>query len=130
MRLATPLAIVALAAALLGGCGGSSGDGSDSDTTTAPRASGSSAPAGATAKSCPTRSADAKDLRATGLGCKQGRQLMEEWTHSESCAAPPDSSRSSCSLGPYRCLAAATDRGLTVSCARSGQSVAFTVKRS
>lgn len=128
MRLATPLAIVALAAALLAGCGGSSDDGTGTDTGTAPPANGSSAPAGATAKNCPTHAADTRGLRATGLGCKQARQLMDEWGRSKGCAAPADSSRSSCSLGPYRCLAAATDRGLMVSCARSGESIAFTVK--
>lgn len=129
MRLATPLAIVAMTAALLAGCGGSSDDGAGTGATTAPRAADSSAPAGATAKSCPTNSAETKGLRATGLDCKQARLLIDEWGSSKNCAAPADSSRSSCSLGPYRCLAAATDRGLTVSCARSGQSVAFTVKR-
>jgi hypothetical protein len=129
MRLATPLTIVAISAALLAGCGGSSDDGTGTGATTAPGAADSSAPAGATAKSCPTHSAETKGLRATGLACEQARLLMNEWEKSQSCAAPADSSRSSCSLGYYRCLAAATDRGLTVSCARSGQSVAFTVKR-
>lgn len=129
MRLATPLAIAAVTAALLAGCGGSSDDGTETGATTAPRGGDSSAPAGATAKSCPTHDAETKGLRATGLGCKQARLLMDEWGESKDCAAPAGSSRSSCSLGSYRCLAAATDRGLTVSCARSGQSVAFTVKR-
>lgn len=129
MRLAIPLAIVALFVAVLAGCGDSSGDGSESGATTAPPASGSSAPAGATATSCPTHSTETKGLRATGMDCKRARRLMEEWGRAKDCATPPSASRSSCSLGPYRCLAAATDRGLMVSCARSGQSVAFTVKR-
>jgi ABC-type phosphate transport system substrate-binding protein len=129
MRLATPLAIAAVAATLLASCGGSSDDGTGTGATSAPRAADSSAPAGATAKSCATHGAKTKGLRATGLGCEQARLLIDEWGESEDCAAPAGSSRSACSLGSYRCLAAATDRGLTVSCARSGQSVAFTVRR-
>jgi len=129
MRLATPLAIIVLAAALLAGCGDSSDMASEAGTTPAPQAKGSSAPAGATAKSCQVKSAGTKDLRATGLGCKQARQLVDRWKRSGDCATPPDASRSSCSLAPYRCLAAVTDRGLMVSCARPEESVAFTVKR-
>ena len=125
MRLATPLAIVALAAALLAGCG-SSDEGSE---TGAPPASDSTAPAGASARSCASDSTEVKGLRATGIGCTQARLLVGEWEASASCAAPVGSSRSSCSLGGFRCLAAATDRGLAVSCARSGQSVAFTARR-
>lgn len=121
MRLATAIAIAAVAAALLAGCG----DSSDDDTGTGAK----SAPAGASAKSCPAQDSGTRDLRATGLDCQVARQVAHDWAASEGCAAPANSSRSSCTLGPYRCLATATDRGLTVSCARSGQSVAFTVKR-
>lgn len=120
------MTIIAITAALLAGCG-SSDDGSGTSATTAPRAN--DAPAGAPAKSCPTHSAETRGLRATGLDCGPARLLIDEWGESKSCAAPAGSSRSSCSLGSYRCLATATDRGLAVSCARSGQSVAFTVKR-
>jgi len=127
MRLATPLAIVAVAA-LISGCGGSSDDGTETGATAAPPAT-RSAPAGASAKSCSPHSAEISGLRATGLDCGPARQVMEDWQRSGQCEAPANASRSSCLLGPYRCLATATDRGLTVSCARSGQSIAFTVKR-
>jgi len=126
MRLATPLAIAAVTAALLAGCG-SSDDGTETGASAPP--ADSSAPAGAAAESCATHDSGTRGLRATGLDCGVARHLMNEWAASEGCASPAGSSRSSCSLGPYRCLATATDRGLAVSCARSGQSVAFTVKR-
>lgn len=129
MRLATRLVIVALAAALLSGCGSSSDEGTETAARTSSAADSSSTPVGASAKSCRARSADTRGLRATGVSCKEARRLLADWNASKSCAAPADASRSSCSLGSYRCLAAATDRGLTVSCARSGQSVAFTVRR-
>lgn len=129
MRLATPLAIAVLAAALLAGCGDSSDESTATGATTAPQAGDSSAPAGATATSCATDSDTASALRATGLGCEQARALMADWERSQDCLAPANASRSSCSLGSYRCLATATDRGLVVSCARPGRSLAFTVRR-
>jgi len=46
------------------------------------------------------------------------------------CAPFGGASRSSCSVyGGYRCLGAVTDRGVAVSCARTGSSVAFVAKR-
>jgi hypothetical protein len=126
MRLAVPLAIVVLAVAVLAGCG-SSGDGGGS--TSAPQSSGSSAPAGASAHSCGGQEGPADGLRATGIPCKQAKLLAAAWARNDGCAPADGASRSSCKLeGGYDCLAAVTDRGLAVSCARPGSSVAFTVK--
>lgn len=130
MRLAVPLAIVALTLALLSGCG-SSGDGSNSTSGSqpAPKSSGSTAPAGASAHSCAVQAGSASALRATGIPCKRAKRLAATWARSKGCAPADGASRSSCKLeGDYDCLTAVTDRGLAVSCARPGSSVAFTVK--
>ncbi|MGE0066409.1 MAG: hypothetical protein AB7T48_03560 [Solirubrobacterales bacterium] len=128
MRLALPIAIALLAAALLAGCG-SSEDGSG--TTAAPKSSGQKAPAGASAQECAGRAGAATALRATGLGCKQAKALARAWTHDQGCAPAGGSSRASCTLeGDYDCLAVMTGRGLAVSCARPGRSVAFTIRSS
>ncbi|HEX3734114.1 MAG TPA: hypothetical protein VHU86_03060 [Solirubrobacterales bacterium] len=131
MRLAIPLAIVALAAALLSGCGSSSNEGGSTtgSSTQSPPAKTSTAPIGASAKSCDTYAVDAEALRAAGLSCKEARQVMYGWQRQPACAKPTGASRTSCSTRSYRCLGARTDRGLAVSCARAGESVAFIVKK-
>jgi len=128
MRLATPLAIVALAAAPLSGCGGSSSDESAPSRSTPP-ASTSTAPIGASAKSCDSYAVDAEALRATNVPCDQARQVMYGWQRDPACAKPADASRTSCLTRSYRCLGARTDRGLAVSCSRAGESIAFVVKK-
>jgi hypothetical protein len=125
MRLATPLAILALAAAPLAGCGGSSPEKSSSSPTTQPRAGTPTAPAGASARSCRTRDSGAESLRATGTTCPEARHLLLGWRRNAACAPPAGPSRSGCSVRSYRCLATATDRGWSVSCAKPGRSVAF-----
>jgi hypothetical protein len=130
MRLAVPLAIVALTLALLSGCGSSDGD-SDSASVPqpTPKASGSPAPAGAAAHSCAVKAGSASGLRATGIPCERAKRLAAAWVRNKGCAPADGASRSSCKLeGDYDCLTAVTDRGLAVSCARPGSSVAFTVK--
>jgi hypothetical protein len=113
-RLAAPLAVAALAAVLVAGCGGSS-----------PETTGSrSAPVGAAARSCGVREA----LRATGVSCAQARRVMYGWRQRGSCSSPPGASRVSCTTGSYRCLGAHTERGTAVSCSRPGRSIAFVVK--
>jgi len=136
MRLAIPIATAVLAALLLAGCGGSSSSSTGGSTQTGtgapPQASGAgapSAPIGASARSCDTGAVDATELRAAGIPCGQARQVMYGWQREPSCAPPPGASRSSCLTRSYRCLGARTDRGLAVSCARPGESVAFVVKR-
>jgi hypothetical protein len=129
MRLAVPIVIAVLAVALLGGCGSSDDDGSDASTATAPKSAGQKAPAGASARECAGKVGAATALRATGLSCKQAKALTAAWARDKSCVPAEGASRSSCKLeGDYDCLAAMTGRGLAVSCARPGRSVAFTIK--
>lgn len=129
MRLAIPIATAVLAALLLAGCGGSSSPSGDSTASTSGAAPKLSAPIGASARNCDTGAVDATELRAAGVPCGQARQVMYGWQREPSCAPPPGASRSSCLTRSYRCLGARTDRGLAVSCARPGESVAFVVKR-
>lgn len=136
MRLAAPLLAVALATAMLGGCGGSSNDGSGATSTDrvespAPegRANGAAAPVGAGAKSCDTGSAGVEALRATGVSCDLARRVLHGWQRNHACASPAGASRVSCSTRSYRCLGARTDRGVTVSCSRPGRSIAFVAGR-
>jgi hypothetical protein len=126
MRLAAPIAI-ALLAALLAGCGGSS-DGGPSSSTEAPP-TGSTAPAGASAHSCPTAAKGAEGLRATGLSCGDAERVVVAWQQGASCAPPAGTSRSGCDAAGYRCLSTVTDRGLAVSCSGPAASIAFVAKR-
>jgi hypothetical protein len=124
MRVATTIATVLLIAALLGACG--SDDGGGSETTGAGAgAGGAGAPAGAAALECNAHARDAEELRATGIACPWARALMFRWQGSPACAPAADASRSSCRIGAYRCLGAVNDRGISVSCAQRGRSVAF-----
>jgi hypothetical protein len=131
-RLVALLAVVALAAVLAAGCSGSSADEGSStsgaSTRAAPPTSSSGAPVGAAAKSCETQAADAEGLRATGVSCKQARQVMYGWQQRGSCSSPRGASRVSCTTHTYRCTGARTERGTAVSCARPGRSIAFVVK--
>ncbi|HEY0318277.1 MAG TPA: hypothetical protein VGC49_08280 [Solirubrobacterales bacterium] len=129
MRLAAPIAIVLLAAAVMAGCGGSSEQGSSSGGSTAAPPTKSTGPAGASAQSCPIEANGTEALRATGVSCGKAQRLVAAWNRSESCAPPAGASRSSCDVDGYRCLSAATDRGLAVSCSQSGRSIAFVVRR-
>lgn len=127
MRLATPLAVLVLTAGLLAGCGGS---GSESSTESgAPRTDSSTAPTGATARSCHAGQAGVEGLAATGTTCTEARHVMLGWTHSSACRPPAGASRASCPALSYRCLAAATGRGWSVSCSKPGRAIAFTVRR-
>lgn len=135
MRLAVPIALLALFAALLVGCGG--GSSSDSETSggttgggeTQGQAHGSSAPAGASAQTCETQAVDAQALRATAVSCGEARAVMFAWQRAGACAAAAGASHSACTVRSYRCIAAATDRGQSVSCAKPGRSLAFIAKR-
>ncbi|MDX6626965.1 MAG: hypothetical protein QOE56_1954 [Solirubrobacterales bacterium] len=119
MRLAVPIALVIVAAALLAGCGGSSDSTSGGSTT---------APAGAAATSCETGAVDAKALRATAVSCGEARQALFAWQRAADCAGSPGASHSACTVRSYRCIGTRTDRGLAVSCARPGRSIAFIAK--
>jgi hypothetical protein len=130
MRLAVPLTIVALAAALLSGCGGSSSSDEGSQDGVARSTTGvSKAPLNAAAKSCRVNVVGVERLLATGIPCEQARRVMLGWQRSHACLAPSGASRSSCTARSFRCLGASTDRGIAVSCARAGESIAFIAKR-
>jgi len=117
-RLAASLVLL-LAIAVAAGCGSSSEDTGDSPT----------APIGATAKSCETEAVDAEGLSVSGVSCEAGRQVMDEWQRSEACAPPTGASRVGCDAGSFRCASVYSERGLAVSCARPGHSVAFITQR-
>jgi hypothetical protein len=109
---------------LIAGCG-SSEESEPTATATTPKA-----PAGASARSCAGSLAGTSELRVTGVGCDVGREVVATWTKKSACAPAGDASRVSCSVhDAYRCLGAATGRGLAVSCARPGSSVAFIAMR-
>ncbi|MGN6256939.1 MAG: hypothetical protein ACTHN3_04190 [Solirubrobacterales bacterium] len=126
MRILASLAALVLAAALLFGCGGSS---AETGSSTAPGAQISTAPAGASARSCRSRKAQVKSLRVTGTTCTEGRHLMLGWLVSDACRPPVAASRSGCPAHSYRCIATATDRGWSVDCSKPNSSIAFSVRR-
>ena len=95
MRPSSLIAVLAVAAALTGGCGSSS-----ETTATSPEDKGASI----------------SELRAT-------------WERTPSCKRPQGASRWGCSVGSYRCQGVVADRGWSISCAKPGRAVAFTVRR-
>lgn len=107
------LASVVLAVAVLVvGCGGGS-----SNSTTQPKA-----PAGSKVVSCK------EGLRATEVDCASARKVMISWQHSHACALAQGESRGACSVSGFRCQAVQVGKGTSVSCARPGESVAFSKK--
>jgi hypothetical protein len=133
----TAVGIVA-AALLVAGCGGGSSGGSNS---TAPGAGGGAtgggapkkatapnAPAGSKVVDCQEGRMEAVQLRASAVDCGTARQTMRRWVSSHACTLGRSGSRSSCSLGTFRCQAVRVDRGASVSCARPGADIAFIAK--
>lgn len=144
MRFAAILATALLAAALALGCGSSDDDGTSSETPAtetappardgyggreAPPASSPEGPAGAAARICETLAEDAERLRATAVPCAEARRVMLAWQRAESCGLIGNASRGSCVVRSYRCLSVRTGRGVSVSCARPGRSIAFLAQR-
>jgi hypothetical protein len=123
MKRSAVAALAVLAAALLiGGCGGGSSGGSNS---TAPKkATAPNAPAGSKVASCGRDS----QLRATAVGCDAARTTMGQWEQSQACTLDAGGSRSSCSLGSFRCQAVKVDQGVSVSCVGPEGDVAFIVR--
>jgi hypothetical protein len=118
-----PLLILA-AVLLIAGCG-SSEESEPTATATAP-----AAPPGASARSCEDAVTGTSELRVTGVGCAVGHAVAAAWADEPACTPTGGASRSSCSIyNGYRCLAAATDRGVAASCARTGSSVSFIAER-
>jgi hypothetical protein len=102
--------LVAVALALfVAGCGGSS------SSSTQPKA-----PAGSKVVSCKTGG-----LRATAVDCASARKVMSGWKHSHGCALGQGESRGACSVSGFRCQSVRTGKGVSVSCARPGEAVAF-----
>jgi len=119
--LTIPLAILALALAVAAaGCGSSS----DETSGTTP-ANDQEAPVGARAERCGEGATSGGEIRVTGVSCELGRSLVAGWYKDSACSAPKGASRTSCKLGEFTCLGAATDRGVAVTCAGPGRSVAF-----
>jgi hypothetical protein len=117
--------LLALTTALLiAGCG-SSEESEPTATATTP-----AAPAGASARSCEGTVAGTSELRVTGVGCDVGHAVVAAWADKSACTPASDASLGSCSIyDGYRCIGATTDRGVAVSCARTGSSVAFIAER-
>jgi hypothetical protein len=122
---AAPLALLLILAAL-SGCGSSSSSGTTSGSG-APQAGTSTAPAGASAQSCPLNLDGIKALRVTGVPCGEATRVASGWRSTATCAK--SGSRSGCSVRSYRCAATASGRGWSVSCAKPGRSIAFTARR-
>ncbi len=146
MKLSALAVLAVLAAALLvAGCGsGGSGGGStmgatgmhDEGTRPAPaepgagkKATAPNAPAGSKVVACAEGRMEMVQLRATAVDCGTARTMMRQWASSHACTLG-GGSRSSCSLGRFRCQAVKVDRGAAVSCARPGGDVSFIAKAS
>jgi hypothetical protein len=132
MRFARLLtATVLLVAIFAAGCGSSdSGEGTSTQQNQGEATnSTATAPAGATTRSCESGTNGVAELRVTGVDCSTGKAVVATWSHKPSCASPAGASRFSCAAGDYRCLGAATDRGIAVGCARPNRSIAFVAKR-
>jgi hypothetical protein len=127
VRLAISLTLLALSAGLLIGCG-SSDQGTSPGSTAPPQTDGAQAPAGASTESCPLNAGGATGLRASGVSCGKAQKIAITWGRSSACTGEPDASRTSCTVGSYRCLGTRTAAGLAVSCSRPGRAIAFTAK--
>ncbi len=126
IALAALAIVVAMAAA---GCGSSANETTGASETAAPPAStsttpGQEAPVGVRATSC-NATTSSGEVRVTGVSCEVGRSLVSGWYKDGDCSGTEGASRMHCRLGRFVCLGAATDRGIAVTCAAPGRSVAF-----
>lgn len=121
-------ALAVLAAALLvAGCGGGSSTTAPTDTgkRTAPqKATSPNAPAGSRVVECKENRLETRQLRATVVDCGTARSTMKHWESSHACTLG-DGSRSSCSVGGFRCQAVKVEKGASVSCAGPEGDVAW-----
>jgi hypothetical protein len=104
-----PVLVVVGLTLFIAGCGGSS------SSSTQPKA-----PAGSKVVSCKTGG-----LRATAVDCVSARKVMSGWQHSHACALAQGESRGGCSVSGFRCQSVRIGKGVSVSCARPGEAVAF-----
>lgn len=141
---ARPLAVLLACAALFAaGCGGGAGSGGSSTAPgvggtgagqgaasggTPKKATAPNAPAGSKVISCAEGRVETVQLRAAAVDCGTARATMARWERSQACTLGRSSSRSSCSLGGFRCQAVRSGRGAAVSCARPGGDVSFVAK--
>lgn len=116
MRLALPLAIAALLAGLLSGCGGSSSTGSTDATATTE----GGAPAGASPRSCGSES-----VQVTGVACAEAEAVLAAWRAAPGCRIQSGSSHAACHIRDYLCIAARQGERAAVSCAQPGRSILF-----
>jgi hypothetical protein len=130
---ATLVAVAVTVALLVAGCGGGSGGGSSStapaggETTAPQKATSPNAPAGSKVVACAENRMEMEGLRATEVSCDTARATMERWERSHACTLG-DGSRSSCSLGGFRCQAVKIEKGASVSCAGPEGDVSFIAK--
>lgn len=54
--------------------------------------------------------------------------IRSAWEEDPACMPPKGASRWGCTVGAYRCQGVVTDRGWSISCARPGRSIGFTVR--
>jgi hypothetical protein len=143
MKRSAVAVLVVLAAALsVAGCGGGSSGGSSSTAPSggstsggakesggaAKKAASPDAPAGSKVVSCSEGHVETMQLHATAVNCRTARTTMQHWESSQACTLGKGGSRSSCSLGGFRCQAVRVDKGAAVSCARPGGDVAWIAK--
>jgi hypothetical protein len=122
-----PAIVLFAAALLLAGCGSDESTTTPAETApsteTGPTAGASSAPVGAAAHECGSVGGLTK-VRAVGVACDEARQIAAAWDVPR-CRPAAGGSRSACTVRRYRCQGVVTDRGLSVSCSRPGQSISF-----
>ncbi|HET7445333.1 MAG TPA: hypothetical protein VFJ57_11795 [Solirubrobacterales bacterium] len=129
MRIAVPISIIALAAAVFAGCGGSSGsDSTETGSGAAPQGGAATAPAGASTVRC-VDIGEAESVRLTGVTCEEAKWVLLNWQIRNDCVGSQGISHVACTVRSYRCIATRTERGVSVSCAKPGRSIAFTSKR-
>lgn len=122
------LVVVIVAVFVAVGCGssGSSGTGGGHPNATAATPA---APPGASVRPCEEAVAGIGSVRVTGIDCDAGEAVVRVWARKPGCSSPARSSRFSCTVQRgYRCLGAATERGISVSCSRPGSSIAFVAR--
>jgi hypothetical protein len=119
MRLALPIAIAALLAGLLGGCGGgSSSTGSTAGGGTSTAEQG--APPGASSETC-----GGESLRVSGVPCGEAEAVLAAWRAAPGCRIQSGASHASCRVHGYLCIAAKQGQKAAVSCALPGRSILF-----
>ncbi|HVT00045.1 MAG TPA: hypothetical protein VHE08_05960 [Solirubrobacterales bacterium] len=133
MKLAVLATVAVLGAALLAaGCGGGSSStgpaGGASGNGGAKTATAPNAPPGSRVVTCSEGGAETEQLRAAAVDCATARATMRRWQRSHACTLGRSASRSSCSLGSFRCQAVRVGRGASVSCAHADGDVSFIAK--